>query len=157
MRLKLTVLIASVVFACGCATAPASLSPVGVQLWHANEAVVAVGSLQHTVIELNKVEVCNGPIAASGSAACHPLVSDRNTRIVIDACAGAVKTIGQIPEGWRPATLTALDQIEALLDKPGQQSLKVYLQTARVVLLAIPDDPKPRSPAAKLIPRFGGV
>jgi len=157
MRLKLTVLIAAVVFACGCATAPASLSPVGVQLWHANEAVVAINTLRHSTIELNKIQVCNGPVGANGTAACHQLVSDRNTRIVIDACAAAATTIGQIPEGWRPATLTALDQIEALLDKPGQKSLRVYLQTARVVLLAIPDDPKPRAGPAKLIPRFGGV
>jgi len=157
MRLRLTVLVASIVFACGCATAPASLSPVGVQLWHANEAVVAIGTFQHSVIELNKVQVCDGPIAANGMAVCHALVSDRNTRIVIDACAATVRTIGQIPEGWRPAALTALDQVDALLDKPGQQTLKVYLATARTILLAIPDDPKPRTGPSKLIPRFGGA
>ena len=65
--------------ALGCASkAPPSLSPAGVVVWQANEVAVAIGLVQTGAINLNKVQVCD-------PTPCHPLLSDANTRIVVDA------------------------------------------------------------------------
>ena len=59
----------------GCTHAPPSLSPAGARLYQANEVVVAIGTLQHAAIELNKVQVCPTP------ATCHPLLIDAHLHI----------------------------------------------------------------------------
>ena len=76
--------------------APPSLTPAGVPVWQANEAVVVLGALQSTAIGLNAIQVCEG------TAPCHPVLNDASTRLVVDGVRDAVQTITQVPAGWRP-------------------------------------------------------
>lgn len=154
-KLRLALLGCVLALSVACAKAPPSLSPVGVRAWHANEAVVALGTLQHSVIQLNAIKVCDGPVSAEGQATCHPMVSDRNTRIVVDAVTAGVKVIQEAPDGWRAITSAVLDQIGAELDTFGQSKLRIYIEAARVVLLAIPTDAPPKGALARVLP-FGG-
>lgn len=114
-----------------CAKKPVGLDPTGVKLWQANEAIVVVGTFQHTAIEFNKVQKCPTPTT------CHPLLSDANTRLVIDASAVGIKTIAATPDGWRAAALQALDVAAQKLDAAGRQQLAAYLTAARTALAAI--------------------
>lgn len=119
----------------GCAKdAPPSLTPAGVVTWQANEAVVAVGTLQRVAIELNGVKVCQPP---PDDAKCSPLLSDRNTRTVIDAVAVALNTIKQVPNGWKATALTALEKIRAELAGDDRRKLDPYIEAARTVVNAI--------------------
>lgn len=113
------------------AHAPATLSPAGVANWQANEAVVAIGTLQRAAIALNAVQKCE----ASGP--CAPLLSDQNTRHVVDAVEVALKTIERVPDGWKAAANAAIDAINATLDAAGQGKLRGYLEAARQILNAI--------------------
>lgn len=125
------VLLLSLLLISACAKAPPSLTPAGARIWQANEATVALGEFQHTVIALNGVQMCE-------PAPCHPLVSDANTRIVVLSVTSALKTISAVPAGWRITANTALDQISQQLDATGKSKLKPYVEAARLVLAAIP-------------------
>lgn len=127
--MKRSILLVVLLFA-GCASnAPPTLTPAGVLIWQANEAVVALGALQHAAIELNKVQRCE--------PACVPLLSDRNTGIVVDAVTSALLTIKQVPSGWKPTALAALTQIDARLDQIGKDKVAAYVRAARTVLEGI--------------------
>lgn len=110
--------------------APPGLSPVGVRVWQANEAVVALGTAQHAAIELNKIQVCE-------PAPCHPLLSTRNTGVVVDAVTLALTTLRAVPDGWRATSLAALDTIIAKLDADGKTRFASYLTAARTIINAI--------------------
>jgi len=114
------------VVACG-KPAPGSLSPAGVRIWQADQAVVALGETQRIAIGLNGVKVCD-------PAPCHPLLSDTNTRIVIDAVSDGIGTIHQVPAGWKATGLAALDRIVARLDAAGKTTLASYVDAARALL-----------------------
>lgn len=115
-----------------CAKAPSSLTPVGVKYYQANRGVVAAGTLQHVAIELNKVQVCPTPPATT--PACHPLLSEANTRIVGDATSSAITVMRQAPDGWKPTLDAALTQISSKLDAAGKQELAAYLDAARAIV-----------------------
>lgn len=115
----------------GCAkNAPPTLTPAGIRIWQANEAVVAIGVLQDVAIRLNAIEVCE-------PAPCRPLLSDANTRTVVDAVTVALTTIRAVPSGWKATTAAALEQIESKLDDLGKPKLRAYLTAARAVLNAL--------------------
>jgi hypothetical protein len=114
----------------GCAKAPPTLPPATALLWQANEAAVAIGTVQHTAIELNKIDVCD----TATPQKCHRLLSDKNTGIVVDAVTAALVTIRNLPNGWKPTTLAALDQIDAALDEYGKAKLKAYTAAARIAI-----------------------
>ncbi len=107
--------------------APPSLSPAGVRIWEADQAVIALGDVQHVAIALNGVQVCD-------PAPCHPLFSDNNTRIVVNVVAAGVKTIHQVPSGWKATALAALSQLSETLDAAGKSKLAAYLDAARAIL-----------------------
>ena len=129
MRSLSTAIVIAVVVMAGCAKAPPSLSPAGVRIWQANEGVVALGTVQHTAIELNKIQVCD--------PACHPLVSDRNTGIVVDAVADGLKAIQRVPDGWKATAVVVLERIEGRLDAAGKEKLAAYVIAARTVIDAL--------------------
>lgn len=110
--------------------APSGLSPAGVRVWQANEAVVALGTAQHAAIQLNKVQVCT-------PAPCHPLLSDRNTGIVVDNVLTALRMIRAVPAGWKAIALAALDAIISRLDDDGQTKFGAYLEAAYTIITAI--------------------
>ncbi len=113
----------------GCASKlPPSLSTAGQHAWRANEAVVALATVQDVAIKLNGIERCEPP------AACAPLLSDGNTAVVVDAVRDASATIGAVPGGWQQTALEALSRISARLDRAGTQKLKAYVDAARAVL-----------------------
>lgn len=106
----------------GCTHAPPSLSPAGARVYQANEVVVAIGTLQHAAIELNKTQVCPTP------ATCHPLLLDANTKVVVDASTAALTTIKATPDGWKAAASALLTQITTRLDAAGKTQLSAYVQ-----------------------------
>ena len=93
MRLGGIVLALALSLQLGCAKQPANLPPDSAAIWRANEVVIAIGELQSVAIKLNGVQVCD-------PAPCHPLLSTRNTGIVVDAAADALLTIDAVPQGW---------------------------------------------------------
>jgi hypothetical protein len=131
-HLLMTPLLIAVALAVGssCAKAPPSLSPAGVQVWKLNEVVVSVGTIQHAAIELNKVQICE-------PAPCRPLLSDQNTRSVIDVVSVTLRTLRAIPQGWPAIVDSALVEITNRLDTFGQQKLKPYIEAVRVLLSAL--------------------
>ena len=119
-----------------CAKAPAnlpSLPPEAQVAYKANEAIVAIGTVQHVAIELNKILICDSAPAAT----CHPVLSDKNTGSVIDAVRKALLTIQQAPNGWKATVSVALDQIDAALDEAGKSKLKAYTAAARITVGAL--------------------
>ena len=116
-------------FFAACTKAPPQLPPEAVVAYKANEAIVAIGTIQHVAIELNKVLVCD--------PACHGLLSDKNTGIVVDAVRKVLLTIQQAPNGWKATALVGLDQIDALLDETGRAKLKAYTAAARATIQAL--------------------
>lgn len=114
------------IFALSCAHAPTSLSPIGARYYQADRGIVAIGTVQHTAIELNKVQVCN--------PTCHALVSDANTKTVIDVATATITTIKTAPDGWKAAVSAGIDQIILKLDASGKQELDAYLQAAKTIV-----------------------
>lgn len=118
----------------GCASTPPSLSPAGVISYQANEAVLIIGQTQNAAIELNKIQRCE----PAPSVVCTPLLSDRNTGVVVDAATDGLTTLRAVPAGWRATTSAAIDRIAMRLDAAGQAKFSAYLQAARSMLAAIP-------------------
>jgi len=106
---------------------PPNLTPDVLPIWQANESIVAIGMFQEATIGLNSIQVCE-PLP------CHPLVSDDNTRKVVTGTTSAIRTIRQLPNGWRATSIAALLEIEQQLDAAGKTKLAAYLQAARLIL-----------------------
>lgn len=113
----------------GCATVP-PLPPGGQALRTANEVVVALGTLQHAAIELNKVTDCGGVVVISP---CQKLVSDANATIVVDAVTDALTTIKATPSGWKATASVALDRISTRLDAAGKGKLSAYINALKTI------------------------
>src|SRR5678815_2671016 len=132
-RLKTTV-IAFAIVAAGCASkAPPSLSPAGVKIWQANEALLVLDMLQKSAIGLNDIQRCEAP----PSTTCRPLLADNNTRVVIDVVADAVRTIRKVPDGWKATASAALSTVATRLDAAGKTVLSEYLKAANTILTSI--------------------
>ena len=115
MKVYWSILLVGLLFV-GCArNAPSSLSPAGVRLYQANEVAVGLGTLQHAAIELNKVQRCD-------PAPCQPLLSDQNTRIVIEAVTDGLTTLRAVPDGWKATGLAVTQRIEGRLDAAGAKA-----------------------------------
>lgn len=99
----------------------------------AKQAAVAIGTAQHAAIELNKIQTCD----QAQPPACHPLLSDHNTGIVVDAVTDALTTMRAIPDGWKATADAAIVRIEGRLDAAGKEQFNGYLEAARVALKAI--------------------
>ena len=124
-------LIVFVLVAGGCASkAPPSLSPAGVKIWQANEALLVLDTLQHSAIGMNNIQQCEEP----PSEICRPLLSDASTKIVIDGVADAVYSIRRVPDGWKLTTTTALNSISSRLDVSGRNKLAEYIRAASVII-----------------------
>jgi hypothetical protein len=115
---------------CSSNPVPASLSGPGVVAYRANQVGVSLGTVQHAAIELNKIQQCT-------PAPCHPLLSDANTKVVIDAVTDAVTTLKATPDGWQSTANTALTRIETRLDADGKQQIAAYLETVRTVMTTV--------------------
>ena len=114
-----------------CAKQPPNLPAADVLIWQANEVVVALGTAQHAAIQLNAVQVCPQPTV------CHPLLSDANTRIVVDATTDALLTIKAVPNGWLATANAALKQIADRLDAEGRSKLSAYIAAVRAVIAGV--------------------
>lgn len=112
----------------GCAGhAPPSLSGPGVRDYYANEVTIAIGTVQHAAIDLNKAQVCT-------PAPCHPILSNHNTGIVVDAATDALTTIKATPDGALATAVAAIDRMQARLDAAGKQEIAAYLGAARTII-----------------------
>lgn len=110
-----------------CAKQPPNLDPATLKVWQANEAVVAIGTVQHAAIELNRAQICE-------PAPCRPILSDTNTRTVINVVESALISIRQVPTGWKATGIEALAEIEKRLDEAGKTKLVSYVQAARTII-----------------------
>ena len=126
-------LLVALVLCVGCAKAPPNLSPTGPRTFQANQAVVALGTVQHAAIELNKVQVCT-------PAPCHPLFSDRNTAIVVDNMTTAFNGIRGVPQGWKATALSSLRAVQMRLDAEGKASIAAYLDMAITLVTNLTGD-----------------
>ncbi len=126
--MKTSILLVALILSMGCAShAPATLTPTGVVVWQANEVAVGVGLVQTAAINLNKVQVCD-PLP------CHPLLSDANTRVVVDAVTDGIQTLKAVPAGWKATGTTIVDRIDQRLDTAGQSKLKAYTAAVRAII-----------------------
>lgn len=130
MRVLRSIAVVALLAFPACRHAPPSLSPPGAVTWQVNEVVVALGIVQQSAIGLNAVQICD-PLP------CHPVLSDANTEIVIDAVGDGVSTLKRVPSGWRGTALGILDVIERRLDEAGVTKLQPYLIGARAAILSI--------------------
>lgn len=130
-RARLVALVVCVLV--GCAKAPPNLSPSGARAYQANQAVVALGTVQHAAIELNKIQVCN-------PAPCHPLFSNKDTAIVVDNVTTALTTMRTVPQGWKATALSALQAVKMRLADDGKASIAAYLDTAIAIVSALTGD-----------------
>ena len=108
----------------GCAKAPVSLDPASQRIWQADQAVVVVGNVQDVAIKLNGVKKADG----------QPVLSDNNTRVVVETTVSTLKVIRARPDGWKIEALTALSEISMRLDAAGKTTLKAYIDAARNIL-----------------------
>jgi hypothetical protein len=99
----------------------------------AKQAAIAIGTLQHSAIELNKIQKCDDATPPT----CAPLLSDHNTGIVVDISTDVLKTMRRIPAGWRATADQGILQVEGRLDAAGKGQFNVYLEAARLVLRGI--------------------
>jgi len=114
----------------GCAHPPPTLDPAGVRIWQANEALVIIGTAQRAAIELNKVQVCD-PLP------CHPLLSDHNTGIIVDAALDGLTAVHTLPAGWKATTQAVIERIKIRLDAAGLSKFTPYLTAASSALALI--------------------
>ena len=114
-----------------CARQPPNLPAADVVIWQATEVAVAIGQIQSAAIKLNAVQVCPTP------ATCHPLLSTRNTGIVVDAVTDALLTIKAMPNGWLATANAALKQIADRLDPEGRSKLSAYMAAVRAVIAGL--------------------
>ena len=128
--MKRLVLAALLLVSTACATA--GLTRVAAAYQRADEGVVAIGTVQHAAIELNKINICPTPPATE--PACHKLLSDANTGIVVDAATDALTTMKAAPAGWKVAVTTAIDRITLRLDAAGKHEVSAYLTAARAIV-----------------------
>ena len=127
-KLILAVLVFSSV-SCAASRAPKSLTGIGVTAWQANEVVIALDAVMNSAIALNELTACD--------PTCHPVLSEQNTRIVVQAIRGADVTIKQFPAGWNIVAATALDQVSTYIDDNGKAKLQPYLTAASAILKSL--------------------
>ena len=112
--------------------APPVQTPAALKLWQANEAVLYLDQVLDVAIGLNNIQQCPTPPATE--PACHPVLSEQNTRYVVDGIGAAVKTIQAVPAGWKATANAALDSLAKQLDAMGRSKLVPYIDVARTLL-----------------------
>jgi hypothetical protein len=128
MTMNRVLLVLTLAIFSACNHAPPTLSPAGQRAYSADQGVVALGTIQHAAIELNKLQVCAEP------GNCHALLSEPNTHVVVDAVTDALNSIKAAPQGWKPVATSAVDRIVARLDAAGKQQLVAYIDAARKII-----------------------
>ena len=129
--MKKLVLFLAVISLSGCAakSIPSSLSGIGVTYYQANEVVVALDAVMSSAIALNTLQICD--------PTCHPVLSEQNTRVVVQAIRSADLTLKQIPGGWQLISTTALDQVSLYLDSNGREKILPYIIAAKSIIAAL--------------------
>jgi hypothetical protein len=131
---RVSIVLALVVALSACAShAPPNLTPQGRLLVQLDEIVVNIGEFQRAAIALNQVKVC----APTPPTTCQPLLSDNNTRVVVEVVGDVLTTIRAVPAGSKALVLAALDRIDQRLDAAGREKLKVYVDAARTLALGL--------------------
>jgi len=133
MRIVLAVVTATILagITSGCArNRPPELAPPAVTTWQANEVTLAFGTLQRTAISLNGIVRCDQAVPP----VCEPLLSDGNTRAVIDVVEDAVLTLRAVPDGWLVTANAALSRLVQRLSADGQAKLSAYIGMVRAVV-----------------------
>jgi hypothetical protein len=118
VRRLLVVFLLSASIGCATLTPPASLTGPGRTAFYANEVSIAFGTVQHAAIELNRVA----------------LLSEANTRGVVEVTTDVITTLKQAPEGWQAAAATGLERVTQRLDAAGKTQLDPYLHGAATII-----------------------
>ena len=127
MRLAVALTLALSLLSCAKNPSPVQEGDV---ILKAKMAAVALGTLQHSAIELNKIETCN----SATPPVCSPVLSEANTGIVVDAVTDALTTMKSVPSGWRATVDSALARVVMRLDEAGKTQLSRYIEAAKLVL-----------------------
>lgn len=100
----------------------------------ATDVVIALGTLQHAAIELNEKLVCD----SAAPPVCAPLLSEANTRIVVQNVTSTLTAMGPNPANIQVTVDTTLKEIESRLDAAGKTKILPYIQAVRVVAGLLP-------------------
>lgn len=115
----------------GCAAqAPPSLSPTGVRIYQANQALLVLDMIQRSAIGLNRIQICE-------PAPCRPMLSDDDTRQVIDTVAIGVKAIQVAPAVWKVQATSTLNEVSSHVGLEGRKTLSQYVNAGLQLLLGI--------------------
>lgn len=95
--------------------------PRAVTALKVKEVVIAIGTVQHTAIELNKVGIVN----------------NEATEYTIDYVKSALNVIKATPNGWQPSVIKVLDELENKLNPDAKARLFPYLIIVRNLISRI--------------------
>lgn len=126
-------LLALVLVAAGCAghRPPVTVvTPQGQAAWYASRAVLVFEAIVDTATGLNKLQLCTAPPVP----ACHPTLSDTNTRVTLQIAKQTVVALGKTPDGWRATTISGLASIRTALDAAGKTQLAEWLALGETLL-----------------------
>lgn len=104
----------------GCAKKAPSVSP---QSFNAQRVVGALDVLRDT--------------AVSANAQTPKLLSDANTRLVVNFHESAVKTIAAVPGGWKAAVSTALGQLQTNIPAAEYQRIAPYVSLVQTLIATV--------------------
>lgn len=104
----------------GCASAPPTLSPVGLAAFHAHEIVKVLDVVRDA--------------AVSAEAQTPKLLSTDTTRNVVIWHRSALVTIRTVPYGWQGAVLAGLDEVSKNVPTHERAVLAPYLAMAKLVI-----------------------
>jgi hypothetical protein len=131
MRLRLNpaavVIAVMLLFTVGCGQQQITVPSANRVIYNANEAAILLGTLQHVAIQMNETTQCAG-------TECHPILSERDTRVVVSIITPTLKVMDAIPNGWPTVMSAAIDQIVSQMDSDGRSKLAPYLEAAKAAI-----------------------
>lgn len=119
-----TILLLALIAGPSCAKAPPTLSPAGAAAFHATRVVKALDVLQD--------------FAIAAEAQNPKLLSTEQTRTVINCVSTSVKTIGAVPDGWKPTVTAGLAQLQRDLPPDAWARVQPYVALVKTLMEVIP-------------------
>lgn len=117
-NLRLLLIVFGVVLVAACASAPTSLSPAGVQEYHADQVVQVVNAVVASVKTANRA-----PVPIGGF-----ILADRETAIILGACDGILAAIQASSANYVDRARGVLVQTRAQLTPAERARVAPYLE-----------------------------
>ena len=119
----LLLLVALTLAAPACQHAPPTLSPAAQLAFQGTRAIKGLDLLRDYAIDANAQKP--------------PLLSEAVTRKVVTYHRSAITTIHDIPNGWKPAVQTGLDEVLKDVPGPEAQKLAPYVALIKTILAEV--------------------